>query len=69
MMTVTGVRLFNWFRMGITDLEDLQWLLNFYHREDLPICLIGSALIETREAWPEKLGRPSPELLNVGGKR
>ena len=66
MLTVTGVRLFNWFQMGITDLEDLQWLLNFYHREDLPICLIGSALIEAREAWPERLGRLTPQLLTLG---
>ena len=66
MLTVTGVRLYRWFEMGVFDLEDLQWLLKFYHNEDLPLALIGGALTETWRAWPEKLGRPSLQLLTLG---
>ena len=65
MLTVTGVRLYKWFEMGIFDLEDLQWLLKFYHNEDLPLALVGAALSETRDAWPEKLGRPTLQLLTL----
>ena len=27
----TGFRLLRWYEMGITDTEDLIWLLDFYH--------------------------------------
>lgn len=34
--------------MGVTDLEDLQWLLQFYKNDTWPLSIIASALTEAK---------------------
>lgn len=53
MVSVTGVRLARWYEMGITDYEDLQWLLEFYYRIEMPLSVLGGALVEGRRALTE----------------
>ena len=32
-VSVTGVYLYRWYQMGITDPKDLMWLIDFYRHE------------------------------------
>ena len=45
MITVTDVQLYRWYKMGIVDYEDLQWLLQFYNNTHLPLSLIGFSVM------------------------
>lgn len=54
MLTVTGVQLYRWYQMNITDLEDLQWLLSFYRNgEEFPMYFVGAELQSAKE-WYSK---------------
>lgn len=44
MLTTTGVQLVRWYRMGVTDPEDLQWLLWFYTNHDWRLALVRAEL-------------------------
>ena len=44
--TTTGVQLYRWQQMGITDPKDLQWLLEFYHHVSLSVVLVQASLQE-----------------------
>jgi len=48
MLSTTGVRLYHWYEMGITEYEDLQWCLEFYSTQKWPLSIIGSALAEAK---------------------
>lgn len=36
MVTQAGVQFYRWYQMGITDAEDLVWLMKFYFNEEWP---------------------------------
>lgn len=46
--TVTGVQLYWWYQMGITDPVDLQWLLEFYFHTSYKIVFVKASLREAR---------------------
>ncbi len=45
-ITVTGVQLYNWYQMGITDTGDLQWLTEFYLHMSFPLVGIQFSIQE-----------------------
>lgn len=49
MITVTGVQLYRWYQQGITELEDLQWLLWFNHKGEWPLVIVGAELQTARK--------------------
>lgn len=53
MITVTGVQLYRWYKMGIVDYEDLQWLLQFYHNIRFPLGHIGNSVMCGRRYFDE----------------
>ena len=50
MITVTGVQLYRWYQLGIVEIEDLQWLLWFYHHGEWPRMIV-SAELQTARRW------------------
>ncbi len=55
MITRTGVELYRWYKMGITDLVDLQWVLEFYRggEHKFPMWFVGAEL-QTAKEWFSK---------------
>lgn len=53
-ITKTGVELYRWYQMGITELEDLKWVLEFYRQEQYPMWFVGAEL-QTAKAWFKEL--------------
>ncbi len=47
-ITVTGVQLYRWYQMGITDPKDLQWLTEFYLKQTYKLVIIKFALQEAK---------------------
>ncbi len=52
--SVTGVQLARWYLMGITDCEDLTWLLNFYTNDTWNTSQMASALTTALEYLGER---------------
>lgn len=49
MITPIGARLYRWYQMGIEDIEDLQWLLEFYEHQLWSKSIVGFTLMEARQ--------------------
>lgn len=49
MITTTDVQLYRWYKMGITDVNDLKWLLWFYHHGEWPLSIVSASLQSARE--------------------
>ena len=47
-ITVTGVQLYRWYQMGITDPEDLCWLTEFYLKETHGVPSVMFSIQEVR---------------------
>jgi len=56
MISVTGVQLYRWYQMGITDTKDLQWLLEFYCKIELSCVIIDFNITEVKRWYDEHNG-------------
>lgn len=52
-ISVTGVQLYRWYKMGISDPEDLQWLAEFYLHQTHPLVGITASIQEVRRYMGE----------------
>lgn len=48
MITVTGLRLYRWYRQGVTNVYDLQWLLMFYDNIEMRPVLLQASIQAVR---------------------
>ena len=54
LISVTGVQLYRWHEQGITDIDDLQWLCNFYCKVELSRVIIMFNITQVQRWYDEQ---------------